>query len=74
MCLSHVVLAALTSLNDLLGVGHGCGPIEALPERLADEGVWVAWCSHVPPCTSLSIYLPSSNVMHLCLMAEALFL
>jgi hypothetical protein len=40
MCSLHVVLAAFTSPDDLLSVGHGCGPIEALLERFADEGSW----------------------------------
>jgi hypothetical protein len=50
MCLSGVVLTALTGTNNLLGGGHGNWPIESLPERLSDEralGCMVPACSSV---------------------------
>ena len=38
--LTGVKLAALASPHDLSGVGDCCGPVKALPERVADEGAW----------------------------------
>lgn len=74
MCLSRVVLAAFTSLDDLLGVGHGCGPIETLPEPLPTRVRGAVWCLHVPPCTSASSCRPSSSMIHFCLILEAILL
>lgn len=38
MCLSHVVLAALTSPDNLLDIHHGDQLVKTLPEGLPDEG------------------------------------
>jgi hypothetical protein len=38
VCLPCVVLAALTSPDDLLDVCHGGWPLEVVPEGLPDEG------------------------------------
>lgn len=40
VCLLRIVLAASTSPDYLFSVGHGRGPIEALPEYFGDEGAW----------------------------------
>ena len=38
MRLPGVELAPLASPHDLGGIGNFSGPVEALPERIADEG------------------------------------
>lgn len=50
--LSCVILAAFASTDDLFGVGHGRGPIEALLERLA---VKRSWGRVVPACSSVHL-------------------
>jgi hypothetical protein len=47
--LSHIVLAAFTSANNLLSIGHGRGPIEFLSEHLADQETWGRVVSTCPP-------------------------
>jgi hypothetical protein len=40
MGLSSIVLAPFIGAYDLLGVGYGSWPVEALPERVFDESSW----------------------------------
>jgi hypothetical protein len=40
MGLSSIVLAPFVGAYDLLGVGYGSWPVEALPERVSDESSW----------------------------------
>ena len=40
VCLPGVELAALASPHDIRGVGDYCGPVKALPERVAHQGAW----------------------------------
>ena len=72
--LSCIILATLTSSNDLLGVCNGGRPVETLPEGLPNQGSGVAYCPHVFACMSTSRCRPSSTRMHLCLIPETLFL
>jgi hypothetical protein len=72
--LSCVVLTTFTSSNDLFEVSHCPGPIEALPQCFADEGLWGRV---VPACFAMHVgeqFLPSSIVIHFCLIPKALFL
>jgi hypothetical protein len=49
--LSRVVLATFTGADDQLGVHHGGGPVEPLPECLSDQQ---SWGRVVPLCPTMS--------------------
>jgi hypothetical protein len=74
VCLSCVVLAALASLDYLLGVRHGGWPVETLSEGLLMRYLRAMWCLHVLPCKSMSSSQPSSTDTYFGLIPKALFL
>jgi hypothetical protein len=60
VCLPHVVLATFAGADDPLGIRHGGGPVESLPECFSDQPLWghiVPACPDVDFCEQLLSFL-----------------